>query len=103
MRYPTPRCCAAVNRAGGPCRSPVVLASGYCPVHDADHELSRRFNAGPQHTVGPGRPRTPTTVQLIQELIARNPELVLGPLVDALNAVGADGQPDHETRMRAAD
>ena len=38
--------CNAVRRDGQPCRSPVVLPSGFCPLHDPERQAAVRSAGG---------------------------------------------------------
>lgn len=89
--------CKATNRAGDPCRHPVVLPSGFCIVHDAEHHVAKRFGPGPEHTTGFQPRARVSTIDLVREILERQPETVLRPYLEALQS------DDPELAMRAGE
>jgi hypothetical protein len=69
-----------------PCRHPVVLPSGFCPTHDADHHVSRLFGAGPEHTTGYQLPSKPKTLAVLAELVEQQMEAIIAPYLAGLTA-----------------
>lgn len=104
--------CGATTRAGNPCRHPVVLTSGFCPTHDADHHVSRLFGPGAQHTTGYQTPARPRTLQVLAAFAEQQMERIVQPYDQGLSATivirNKDGDilaevDDWETRLKTAE
>jgi hypothetical protein len=70
-----PTTCRSPRADGSPCRSPVVLASGYCHLHDPDRTESSR---AARSRGGKGKARLARAERLVPER--------LRPLLDSLLA-----------------
>jgi truncated hemoglobin YjbI len=68
----------------------VVLPSGLCITHDAEHHVSKRFLAGPDHQPGPGGKKKPGAHDVLRELVERQVEKVLAPFIAALDSDDLD-------------
>ena len=73
--------CNATRRDGSPCRSPVVLPSGFCPLHDPDRQAAVRSAGG----------RAKSQARRLDRLVPATLKPVLAALLGALEEVH-DGQ-----------
>ena len=76
--------CRARRKDGRPCRSAVVLPSGYCPMHDPGQ---REAMAAARARGGRGK----TTTARLDRLVLATLKPVLARLIDALEEVHGDG------------
>jgi hypothetical protein len=91
--------CTATTKAGEPCSRNAVSGSELCIAHAPDEVKRSQGFGGAQP--GAGRPPRPRVVDVIRERIEADLDLVLKPLVEALEAGKADG-PDYAIRIQAA-
>jgi hypothetical protein len=100
------RRCKGTNKAGKRCSARPQRANAYCRAHDPELADEERFGSKEQSSAagiaGGGRPRKPSPSALLRERIEADIERLLAPYPDALVAVRGEGEPDHNTRMRAA-
>ncbi len=103
------RRCAATNKKGEPCRSPVVTASGLCRVHDP-----AQAEAVAQMQQRGGRRKAETYQAALEAFMERNREKIITVYREALraNKIAIDQrtaeavdtqQPDHVVRLQAAE
>lgn len=103
-RKPRRRRCKAKTKAGKACRATPRRDTGLCNAHSSKEvQVSAGFGGSQP---GAGRPRAPRVVDVIRERIEADVELVITPLVEALEADrpellfhGTDGEPSEYERV----
>lgn len=97
------RSCRATTKAGKPCRNPRILDDGYCIVHSPKSDVSRRFHAGPDHTISPGRPRLPTRTERMAAFVDDEFPGIVAAYYDGLRATQANWHNGELKRSDAPD
>jgi hypothetical protein len=80
------RRCQATNRAGAPCRSPVVEDSGFCPVHSGRLDMKELGRAGGLASVEVRKQRAKHVRERLQQRVERHFEDVWAVFERALKS-----------------